>query len=122
MPIFEFKCRNCGQGFERILKTADTPTSCSRCSSTALERLWSRVSAGVPDSPGSRALGPKAGTPQPTGAPSLGLMRLGNASDTTVRRCTFKNSPVGISVSRKAQRYSFEGNKFRNVKKAIVED
>ncbi len=40
MPIYEYKCRDCGDEFEALVRKSDTP-SCPKCSSTELERLLS---------------------------------------------------------------------------------
>ena len=40
MPIFEYKCRGCGNEFEALVRKSDTPT-CPSCSSTELEKLLS---------------------------------------------------------------------------------
>lgn len=42
MPIFEFKCGECGAGFELIaLAGHETATVCPRCGSEKLEKLFS---------------------------------------------------------------------------------
>lgn len=40
MPIYEYKCRNCGQQFEKLVKLSDKP-DCPSCESSDLERLIS---------------------------------------------------------------------------------
>lgn len=40
MPIFEYKCQECGNEFEALVRKADVP-ACPSCSSTRLERLLS---------------------------------------------------------------------------------
>lgn len=40
MPIFEYKCRDCGNEFEALVRKSDTPT-CPSCNGTELERLLS---------------------------------------------------------------------------------
>jgi putative FmdB family regulatory protein len=40
MPIFEYRCGACGQEFERLVRTGDTP-ECPACQSHNLERLLS---------------------------------------------------------------------------------
>ena len=40
MPIFEYKCRGCGNEFEALVRKSDTP-SCPECKATDLERLLS---------------------------------------------------------------------------------
>jgi len=40
MPIFEYKCRGCGNEFEALVRKSDTP-ACPSCNGTELERLLS---------------------------------------------------------------------------------
>ena len=40
MPIFEYECRACGHGFEKLVRTTDQP-SCDACGSSNIERLLS---------------------------------------------------------------------------------
>ena len=40
MPIFDYKCRSCGETFETLVRGTTTP-SCPLCKSTDLERLLS---------------------------------------------------------------------------------
>ena len=40
MPIFEYKCRGCGNEFELLVRKSDTP-ACPSCKGTELERLLS---------------------------------------------------------------------------------
>lgn len=78
------------------------------------------MSKGVPGNRGVRNPGPDALPPQPAGPRSFG-MRIANASDVTVRNCDFENLDVGISATN-TQRYSWEGNTFRKVKRPIIEN
>jgi len=41
MPIFEYRCRDCGAKFERIVSVATATTTCRNCDSPRLERLLS---------------------------------------------------------------------------------
>ena len=45
MPIFEFRCLECGQLFEKLFKTADEKVelACPDCHSHNLERVISRT-------------------------------------------------------------------------------
>ncbi|MFN3504953.1 MAG: FmdB family zinc ribbon protein [Caldimicrobium sp.] len=45
MPIFEFKCMECGEEFEVLLKNKDeiTLVICKKCNSNKVERLFSIV-------------------------------------------------------------------------------
>jgi putative FmdB family regulatory protein len=38
MPLFDFKCRQCDQVFEALVRTASTP-ACASCGSVDLEQL-----------------------------------------------------------------------------------
>jgi putative FmdB family regulatory protein len=40
VPIFEYKCKECGHEFEALVRKSDTP-SCPDCKGTDLERLLS---------------------------------------------------------------------------------
>jgi putative FmdB family regulatory protein len=40
MPIYEYVCRGCGEGFEALIRGTDTP-SCPACEGQDLERLMS---------------------------------------------------------------------------------
>jgi len=40
MPLYEYRCRHCGQQFEVLIRDATAP-SCRACGSDALERLSS---------------------------------------------------------------------------------
>jgi putative FmdB family regulatory protein len=40
MPLYDYECRKCGNEFEALVRTGDTP-SCASCGSTDLERLLS---------------------------------------------------------------------------------
>ncbi len=48
MPIYEYRCRDCGKSFEMIrsLKDADKDLKCPGCHSCTVERLLSSFSAG----------------------------------------------------------------------------
>ncbi|MGB9879503.1 MAG: FmdB family zinc ribbon protein [Anaerolineae bacterium] len=53
MPVFEFKCKDCGRVFETLVRSTDEETSCPACGSKSLARLLSRFSARS----GSQAIG-----------------------------------------------------------------
>jgi putative FmdB family regulatory protein len=43
MPIYEYKCKDCGEHYERRQKVTDEPLKiCEKCSGT-LEKQWSRT-------------------------------------------------------------------------------
>ena len=43
VPLFEFKCRGCGRGFEELVRNGDElkAVKCPHCSSTDVEKLFS---------------------------------------------------------------------------------
>jgi putative FmdB family regulatory protein len=57
MPLYDYACQKCGQEFELLIRTGDTPT-CASCGSTELERL---LSAFAVSSEHTRALNLAAG-------------------------------------------------------------
>jgi putative FmdB family regulatory protein len=46
MPLFDFRCRACGEAFEALVRPGATP-ACPACASTDLERLLSGFSFSV---------------------------------------------------------------------------
>ncbi|MFL2721303.1 MAG: FmdB family zinc ribbon protein [Gammaproteobacteria bacterium] len=45
MPIYEYKCSNCGHQFEKIQKFSDKPSKvCPKCSTDGLKKLISSPS------------------------------------------------------------------------------
>jgi len=48
MPLYEYRCQNCGKSFEmlRKMQDADRELECPDCRSDELERLLSTFSAG----------------------------------------------------------------------------
>ena len=46
MPLFEFKCRECGTTFERIVPSSTTPVTCKHCESPKVEKLLSVFAVG----------------------------------------------------------------------------
>jgi putative FmdB family regulatory protein len=45
MPLYDFKCRACGNRFDELVRLGETP-ECPKCGNGATERLFS-ASAGV---------------------------------------------------------------------------
>lgn len=41
MPLFEFKCRECGTTFEKIVPSSTTAVVCKECESPKVEKLLS---------------------------------------------------------------------------------
>ena len=42
MPIYDFRCRACGHGFETLVRSGLAP-NCPQCASAELERLFSPI-------------------------------------------------------------------------------
>ena len=53
MPLFEFKCQDCGNTFEKIVPTADAAVSCQQCQSLKVEKLLSVFAVGTSSRPTS---------------------------------------------------------------------
>lgn len=68
MPIFEFRCRECGGQFELLVRGQERAT-CPSCSSTGLDRLMSAAAGHVA---GSRSLPIAAPGCPPAGAAPCG--------------------------------------------------
>ncbi|MGD8343167.1 MAG: zinc ribbon domain-containing protein [Desulfobacterales bacterium] len=45
MPLFEYRCENCGRVSELLMKTATEPPRCPHCDSLKLEKLISAHSS-----------------------------------------------------------------------------
>jgi len=41
MPLFEYKCRECGTKFEKIVPSSSTKVVCKKCESSRVEKLLS---------------------------------------------------------------------------------
>lgn len=41
MPIYEYQCRDCGSGFERLVRRFDEAVACPSCSSGTVEKQLS---------------------------------------------------------------------------------
>jgi putative FmdB family regulatory protein len=48
MPLFEFKCRDCGVTFEKIVPSSSTAVVCKKCESPQVEKLLSVFAVGAP--------------------------------------------------------------------------
>ena len=46
MPLFEFKCEDCGTRFEKIVPSSTTEVICRQCSSPKVEKLLSVFAVG----------------------------------------------------------------------------
>jgi putative FmdB family regulatory protein len=59
MPLFEFKCRECGTTFEKIVPTSTTKVACKKCESPKVDKLLSVFAVGAsPRSAASYEPGP----------------------------------------------------------------
>jgi putative FmdB family regulatory protein len=69
MPIFEYRCRDCGSQFEKLLLSSAESVTCQRCQSADLDRLLSVFAvSGASDVAASSESGPC-----PCGAPRRGM-------------------------------------------------
>jgi putative FmdB family regulatory protein len=69
MPIFEYRCRECGAKFEKIVQNGSTEITCTRCASKRVEQLLSVFAvSGV-----SREAAAAETGPCPCGAPRRGM-------------------------------------------------
>jgi putative FmdB family regulatory protein len=46
MPLFEFKCQDCGKAFEKIVPSSRTKVACKHCESPHVEKLLSVFAVG----------------------------------------------------------------------------
>ena len=49
VPIYEYRCRECGEQFERLvsMSAADLPQACRQCGAEPVERLFSSFAVRV---------------------------------------------------------------------------
>ena len=45
MPIFEYECQACGQGFEKLVRSHKAKAACPSCSSSRTQRMLSTFAA-----------------------------------------------------------------------------
>jgi putative FmdB family regulatory protein len=69
MPIFEYRCRACGERFEIILSSAGSHVVCKECESADLEMLLSKFAV----SAGPVKVGSDSGPCGACGAPRRGM-------------------------------------------------
>lgn len=66
MPMYEFRCQNCSQTFETLVRGSDV-TQCPSCQSQALEKLFSVFATS-----GTSKQGSSASVSAPSCGPSCG--------------------------------------------------
>jgi len=58
VPIFEYKCKNCGEKFELfVLSQSDTAVICAKCGSENTERLFSSFASNCGNEAGKSSCG-----------------------------------------------------------------
>ncbi|MFV0444752.1 MAG: FmdB family zinc ribbon protein [Planctomycetaceae bacterium] len=72
MPLFEFRCGECGRQFELLVRNHESPT-CPACSATRLEKLMSAPAA--PQAGGSLPITSGACPPPSMGSCGPGCCR-----------------------------------------------
>jgi len=71
MPIFEYRCRECGAQFEKIVRSAAESVVCESCQSRKVEQLLSVFAVSASSS--STATTVAEAGPCPCGAPRRGM-------------------------------------------------
>jgi putative FmdB family regulatory protein len=66
MPIYEYACRSCGNEFETLVRSSDTP-SCSKCASRDLEKKLSVFAAQAGSAEAAGLAGPCGTCGHPAG-------------------------------------------------------
>jgi putative FmdB family regulatory protein len=70
MPIFEYRCRECGESFEAIVKSSSARMVCKSCGSKRVEQLLSVFAVAGGSSTATAAAEPG---PCACGAPRRGM-------------------------------------------------
>lgn len=47
MPIYEYKCSECGKEFSKLTFTVDTPADCPECKSENTKKIISTIASGT---------------------------------------------------------------------------
>lgn len=71
MPIFEYRCADCGHDFELLVRS-DTRLACPQCASTELAKQLS-VFATADTTPAPPSFGPCGGCGHPDGPGACGM-------------------------------------------------
>jgi putative FmdB family regulatory protein len=61
MPLFEYRCADCGVKFDELVSSADESVACPKCRSSKTEKLLSVFAASV--SSGSSSSSPSCARP-----------------------------------------------------------
>jgi len=48
MPLYEFKCEDCGKQYEELVINSDAPVKCPKCGSEKTRKLVSTFSMAMP--------------------------------------------------------------------------
>jgi putative FmdB family regulatory protein len=56
MPIYDFRCKSCGNEFEALSRPQDPPIACPSCKSNDLEKLLSGFATSTAESRAANAL------------------------------------------------------------------
>jgi putative FmdB family regulatory protein len=56
MPIYDFRCKSCGNEFEALSRPQDPPIACPSCKSHDLEKLLSGFATSTAESRAANAL------------------------------------------------------------------
>ncbi|MCC6876461.1 MAG: zinc ribbon domain-containing protein [Sandaracinaceae bacterium] len=67
MPLFEFRCQNCGNHFEELVSSSSVP-ECPKCASTKLEKELSAFAVGASTPEAAPAGCGRCGDPRGPGA------------------------------------------------------
>jgi len=43
MPMYEFRCEDCGALFEQLVNNAESPVSCVKCQSSRIKKQFSDI-------------------------------------------------------------------------------
>ena len=76
MPIYEFKCDECGAEHEILMSRGAKPPACGECDSDALQKVFSVFAMSSPECSSERTCESQGAGP-PMGCPNAGKCRLG---------------------------------------------
>jgi len=72
MPIFEYRCRECGENFEAIVKSSEVRVACKSCGGRKVEKKLSVFAVSTSSAPTASATPAKSG-PCGCGSPRRGV-------------------------------------------------